>query len=325
MTYDEKNDALDQSNGKHTSSLCHHFTLLNQQLSTERSRLLAEWASWEEQVRLIQAENERLEKEVVEIPEDPPLELVVSIRFLQTDIASESVTVDTSWYNKQQKNSHTTYNLRCRPRQQSWKEAYTNSDTDNDDSYEKSSRLQKRKLKKRKKRLNCFASDDEDSSWSDEDCEKKELVTSALSAPKKTEVLTKPLPGLPYFKPLNDQWVNLYAPRQPDHVLGNQATIQVMCQWLAQWKEGRNGNYNNKVQRRKGEEQSDCIMLDGNNSDSEEEDVSTVLLVRGPVGCGKTSAIYACASKLGYKVSLPHATMCLYVCLFVCISMCVIV
>ena len=258
---------------------------------------------------------------MVEVPDDPSLELVVSIRFLRTDIASESVTVDTSWYNKQQENSHTTYNLRCRRQRQSWKEAFTNSDTDNDDPYEKSSQVQKRKLKKRKKRLNRFASDDEDSSWSDDNGEKKELVVR--SAPKKTKVLTKPLPGPPNFKPLNDQWVDLYAPRQPDHILGNQAAIEVLCQWLTQWKEGRSGSHSSKLQRRTVEEQSDCIMLD-DNSDSEEEGVATVMLVRGPVGCGKTSAIYGCANKLGYKVSLLHTLcVCLYVYVCVYVRMCV--
>lgn len=303
VTSDEKDKVLNQLNVKHASSLCHHFTLLNQQLSEERSRLLADWASWEEQVRRVQAENEKLEKEVVEVPEDPPLELIISIRFLRTDIASESVMVDASWYNRQQGNSHTTYNLRCRRRQQSWKQTFGDSDSDSS-SNKKSLQLQKRS-KKRKKRLSHFATDDEDSSWSDEECEKKEIVAS--SAPKKTTVLTKPLPGPPYFKPLNDSWVDLYAPREPDHVLGNQTAIQMMCQWLTDWKDGHGGgSYSNKLQRRKVD-QSDCIVVgkDGDDSDSaEEEGVSTVMLVRGPIGCGKTSAIYACASKLGYKVSL---------------------
>ena len=313
MTSEEKKDLLNQLNVKHASSLCCHFTLLNQQLSKERSRLMAEWASWEEQVRLVQAENEKLEKEVVEVPEDPPLELVISIRYLRTDIASESVTVDTSWYNKQQKNSHTTYNLRCRRQRQSWKEA--NSDSDGDDGCHK--KPLKRRLKKRKKRL---STDDEDSSWSDEECEKKETMKFA---PKKAEVvLTKPLPGLPTFKPLNDSWVDMYAPRQPDHILGNQAAIQVICQWLADWKEGHSGNYSNSKLQRRREEQSDYIILEDDQDESKEEDASTVLLVRGSVGCGKTSAIYACANQLGYKVAVLFTSciVCVCVCMFVCLS-----
>ena len=329
MTSEEKEDLLNQLNVKHASSLCYHFTLLNQQLSKERSRLMAEWASWEEQVRLVQAENEKLEKEVVEVPEDPPLELVVSIRYLRTDIASESVTVDTGWYNKQQKNSHTTYNLRCRRQQQSWKEAI--SDSDGDDGFHKKPSLQKRRLKKRKKRLSCFITDDEDSSWSDEECEKKETTKFA---PKKAKVvLTKPLPGLPTFKPLNDSWVDMYAPRQPDHVLGNQAAIQVMYQWLADWKEGHSGNYSNSKLQRRREEKSDCIIVEDDQDESKEEDASTVLLVRGSVGCGKTSAIYACANQLGYKVAVLFTScivclsvcLCMFVCLYVCVYVCVCV
>ena len=278
---------------------------------------------------MVQAENERIEKEVVEVPEDPPLELIVSIRFLRTDIASELVTVDAGWYNKQQKNSQVMYNLRCRRQQQNWKEA---SDSDSGDPYERSSQLQKRKVKKRKKRLSCFASDNEDSSWSNEECEKIEMAVN--SAPKKVKVLTKPIPGPPNFKPLNDQWVDLYAPRQPDHILGNNAAIQELCQWLTQWKEGRGGNYN-KLQQRKPQGQSNCITLDDDSDPEEEEGASTVLLVRGPIGCGKTSAINACANKLGYKVSLLQAIFC-FVCLFddgvyvymhacVCIYVCVCV
>ena len=272
---------------------------------------------------MVQAENEKIEKEVVEVPEDPPLELVVSIRFLRTDIASELVTVDSGWYSKQQKNSQATYNLRCRRQQQNWKEAFRNSDTDNDDPYGKSSQLQKRKLKKRKKRLSCFASDDENSSWSDEECEKKEIAinsNSLNSAPKKMKVLMKPTPGPPNFKPLNDQWVDLYAPRQPDHIFGNDAPIQALCQWLTQWKEGRGGSYN-KLQQRKAQGQSNCITLDDDSDAEEEEGTSTVLLVRGPVGCGKTSAINACANKLGYKVSLLQAVLCVSVCSSACLVM----
>lgn len=259
-----------------------------------------EWASWEEQVQLIQAENERLEKVVVELPKDPSLELVISIKFLKTDIASESVTVDATWYNKQQKNSHTTYNLRCRRQQKSWKE-YSDSD---EKPYKKTLQQQKRRSKKRRKRLSYFATDDEDSSWSESECEKKEhVVSSAFQPSKKPKISRKPLPGPPNFKPLNDLWVDLYTPRQPEHIVGNQAAVQVVCQWLTCWKEGHNGN---KLLRGNAEEQSDCIMVDDdNNSDNEEEGDNKVLLVRGPVGCGKTSTIYACANKLGYKVSVP--------------------
>ena len=300
MTSDEKSVLLEQLTAKNLLSLYNHYTSLNKQLSAERARLLVEWTKWEKEYQLVQQENERLLKEVVEVPEDPPLELIVSIRFLRTDISSESVTVDTKWYNKQQVLPPITYNLRRRSQRHSWKE---HTDASSSDYDSKSEHRHQRRIKKRRKRTSCITSDDDkDSSWSDNDrSEKKKFPpTFTYPPPQKPlpQVVTKPLPGPPFFRPLNDLWADLYAPTNLDDVLGNQQALQTLYQWLIGWKDGNHGNDSQKT------EGSDCVVVDDSDSnDYEEEGVSKVLLVRGKVGCGKTSAIYACANKLGYKVS----------------------
>jgi len=300
VTSDEKSVLLEQLTAKNRLSLYDHYTSLNKQLSAERARLLVEWTKWEKEYQLVQQENERLLKEVVEVPEDPPLELIVSIRFLQTDISSESVTVDTKWYKKQQASPPPiTYNLRRRSQRHSWKE---HSDASSSDYDSKSEHRHHRKTKKRRKRTSCITSDDEDSSWSDNGrSEKKKFsTTSTYPPPQKPppQVVTKPLPGPPFFRPLNDLWADLYAPTNLDDILGNQQALQTLYQWLIGWKDGNRGNDSQKTGG------SDCVVVDDSDSnDCEEEGISKVLLVRGKVGCGKTSAIYACANKLGYKVS----------------------
>ncbi|XP_065898480.1 ATPase family AAA domain-containing protein 5-like isoform X2 [Dysidea avara] len=303
-TSDEKRVLLKQFTDKNLKSLYDHYTSLNKQLSAERARLLAKWAEWEKQYQLVQQENERLLKEVVEVPEDPSLELIVSIRFLRTDISSESVTVDAKWYRKQQASPPpTTYNFRRRSQQQSWKEPLNDSDASSSDYESKCKHRRQRRVKKRRKKTNCIASDDEDSSWNDNDqCEKKKSSTAINLPPQKQspQVVTKPLPGLPIFKPLNDLWVDLYSPTNLDDILGNQQALQILFQWLIGWKDGHSGINGNNSQKKSGE--SDCMVIDSDSNDCEEEGASKVLLVRGKVGCGKTSAIYACANKLGYKV-----------------------
>ena len=312
ITSDEKKDLLEQLTAKNLSSLYDHYTSLNKQLSADRARLMAEWVEWEKQYQLVQQENERLLKEVVEVPEDPPLELIISIRFLQTDISSESVTVDTKWYKKQQASPPpTAYNLRRRSQRQSWKEAVNDSDASSSGYDTKCDDRRQRRIKKRRKRASCIASDDEDSSWSDNDkCEKKKSSTTDPNPPPPQKAppraVTKPLPGPPIFKPLNDLWTDLYTPINPNDILGNHQAVQTLYQWLIDWKKG--GHDGNDSQKKAGG--SDCVILDDSDSnDCEEEGTSKVLLVRGKVGCGKTSAIYACANKLGYKVSL-----CEYIC-----------
>jgi len=304
VTSNEKSVLLQQFTAKNLLSLYEHYISLNKQLSEERARLLVEWTEWEKEYQLVQQENERLLKEVVEVSEDPPLELIVSIRFLRTDISSESVTVDTKWYKKQQASPPpTTYNLRRRSQQQSWKGGI-NSDASSSDDYDSKCKNQRlRKMKKHRKRASCIASDDEDSSWSDNERseERKSLTVSTNPPPQKPppRVLTKPLPGPPFFKPLNDLWADLYTPTNLDGILGNQQALQVLYQWLIDWKDGNHGN---DLQKKTG--MSDCVVVDDSDSnDCEEEGASKVLLVRGKVGCGKTSAIYTCANKLGYKVS----------------------
>ncbi|KAF7141866.1 hypothetical protein RHSIM_Rhsim06G0104600 [Rhododendron simsii] len=106
--------------------------------------------------------------------------------------------------------------------------------------------------------------------------------------------------------PVNSLWTNKYLPQKAIEVCGNRESVNFLSEWLRLWHErdfrsskdlsvGKNfivhdDDYNGY--------QSDC---DFDNRD-EDGSLKNVLLVTGPVGSGKSAAIYACAKEQGFHV-----------------------
>ena len=52
------------------------------------------------------------------------------------------------------------------------------------------------------------------------------------------------------------------------------------------------------------DEDEDFDFSDDSDGSDEEDILCNTMLLTGPTGCGKTSAVYACAEELGFKVQL---------------------
>uniref|UniRef100_A0A1D1Y003 ATPase family AAA domain-containing protein 5 n=1 Tax=Anthurium amnicola TaxID=1678845 RepID=A0A1D1Y003_9ARAE len=106
-------------------------------------------------------------------------------------------------------------------------------------------------------------------------------------------------------------WTNKYQPDRAVEVCGNTESVRFLCEWLKSWQE-RN------LQTTKGSMTSNVYIDDDsddsfyqNDSYSENEDddsLGNVLLVTGPVGCGKSAAIYACAKEQGFQIIEVNAS-----------------
>eukprot|EP00949_MAST-11_sp_MAST-11-sp1_P004936 g4936.t1 len=77
-------------------------------------------------------------------------------------------------------------------------------------------------------------------------------------------------------------WTTKYAPRCGSQVIGNAKAVAGISQFLTSLAEASWANLEWE--------------------DEDEDDFQNMALVTGPTGCGKTSAIYACAAELGYEI-----------------------
>ncbi|KAI4320611.1 hypothetical protein MLD38_034072 [Melastoma candidum] len=112
----------------------------------------------------------------------------------------------------------------------------------------------------------------------------------------------------------NTMWTDKYEPRSSSEVCGNHESVKFLSEWLHQWhgsnrerKEGVNGSQNRCSQPSKcSQDQSDS------DSDGREVEVQlkNVMLITGPVGCGKSAAVYACAKEQGFEVMEVNASEC---------------
>ncbi|XP_042517517.1 uncharacterized protein LOC122091570 [Macadamia integrifolia] len=101
-------------------------------------------------------------------------------------------------------------------------------------------------------------------------------------------------------------WTNKYEPGKAFQVCGNDESVRFLNEWLRSWHE----RYLKK--RKKSTDDDECSSQDSEDSsyqigsDTENMDegrsLKNVLLVTGPVGSGKSSAIYACAREQGFEV-----------------------
>ncbi|KAM7256516.1 hypothetical protein ACFE04_012257 [Oxalis oulophora] len=115
-------------------------------------------------------------------------------------------------------------------------------------------------------------------------------------------------------EPTNKLWTVKYQPNKATEVCGNSESVKFMSEWLHLWH-GKN------VQAVKEFTSSDKCKIEDDNytccksdadSDYENEGTSlkNILLVTGPVGSGKSAAVYACAKEQGFRVFECNASEC---------------
>ncbi|MED6136964.1 hypothetical protein PIB30_060643 [Stylosanthes scabra] len=101
-------------------------------------------------------------------------------------------------------------------------------------------------------------------------------------------------------------WTDKYKPTNGSQVCGNYESVNFLCEWLKLWRERRNQSkmYSANV------DQSDSQDYDYNGSDCDYDSekvnqykfLRNVLVITGPVGSGKSAAVYACAQEQGFEV-----------------------
>ncbi|KAF5787232.1 putative checkpoint protein Rad17/Rad24 [Helianthus annuus] len=106
----------------------------------------------------------------------------------------------------------------------------------------------------------------------------------------------------------NSLWTTKYQPNKAIEICGNSESVKFLNEWLQQWRE--KGSRINKCST----DDNNWVMKDvdlnycPSDCDSEgeysneENSLKNVLLVTGPVGSGKSAAIYACAKEQGFQV-----------------------
>ncbi|CAK8570335.1 unnamed protein product [Lathyrus sativus] len=108
-------------------------------------------------------------------------------------------------------------------------------------------------------------------------------------------------------------WIHKYKPTKASEVCGNRESLKFLRDWLHLWHERRYKN-------RKGSSNKDHLDILNVDSDyncpdrdyasKDEGSLKNVLLITGPVGSGKSAAVYACAQEQGFDVLELNASDC---------------
>lgn len=108
------------------------------------------------------------------------------------------------------------------------------------------------------------------------------------------------------YQPENSLWTTKYQPERAVEICGNYESVKFLNEWLHLWHE--KGSRTNKCSTDNDKWIMQDVDLNYSPSDSgseyidEETTLKNVLLVTGPVGSGKSAAIYACAKEQGFQV-----------------------
>ncbi|CAH1425734.1 unnamed protein product [Lactuca virosa] len=110
----------------------------------------------------------------------------------------------------------------------------------------------------------------------------------------------------PNYQPENSLWTTKYQPEKAIEICGNNESVKFLSEWLCLWYEKGSRNSKCSTDNDNWIMQGFDLNYSPTDSDSESTDEETslknVLLVTGPVGSGKSAAIYACAKEQGFQV-----------------------
>nr|XP_027230296.1 ATPase family AAA domain-containing protein 5-like [Penaeus vannamei] len=105
-------------------------------------------------------------------------------------------------------------------------------------------------------------------------------------------------------------WTQVFTPKHTNQVIGNTGHIRKMKMWLQEWKR-KSEIYANKEKngkKKKTFRKDDDFLVSDDSSSFGDDDFVNTFLLSGPPGIGKTSAVYALATELGYKVLEVNAS-----------------
>ncbi|KAH9558694.1 hypothetical protein CY35_06G021400 [Sphagnum magellanicum] len=110
----------------------------------------------------------------------------------------------------------------------------------------------------------------------------------------------------------NYLWTDRYQPQTSKQVCGNRVSVEALNNWLSSWRErillGVTTNKENADDD--SDSESGWFEDDVDSHDEDDETLPKSLVMTGPVGCGKSAAIYACAKEQGFLVIEVNASEC---------------
>ncbi|KAJ4820080.1 Replication factor C large subunit [Rhynchospora pubera] len=106
-------------------------------------------------------------------------------------------------------------------------------------------------------------------------------------------------------------WTDKYHPENASQVCGNSESVSFLSEWLKSWHErGRKSKKIPNITEDISEESCSSWYMSESDMDDllEECDLWNVLLITGPVGSGKSAAVYACAKEQGFHIVEVNAS-----------------
>ncbi|CAL0307858.1 unnamed protein product [Lupinus luteus] len=109
-------------------------------------------------------------------------------------------------------------------------------------------------------------------------------------------------------------WTHKYKPTKAFEVCGNGESVNFLRDWLHLWHERRyQSRKDSSIKDQCGTQNDDfnCSDSDYDLEDCNVKDsLQNVLLITGPIGSGKSAAVYACAQEQGFEVLELNASDC---------------
>ncbi|XP_065881912.1 uncharacterized protein [Euphorbia lathyris] len=109
----------------------------------------------------------------------------------------------------------------------------------------------------------------------------------------------------------NRLWTDKYQPKMATEICGNDDSVKFLSEWLQTWsKKGQKANKDSSECNGQDPDYDNFQWDSDSENISEDTNVKNVLLITGPVGSGKSAAIYACAKEQGFRVLEASASEC---------------